>query len=49
MTKKVLGANSQRVELTRKVDKSILSGLHVKFGSYELDLTGTCTDAPACI
>jgi F0F1-type ATP synthase delta subunit len=40
VTAKVLGSNSKGVNLERRVDASIVSGLLVKFGNFELDLTG---------
>lgn len=40
MTSKVLGPNSKGVNLERRVDASLVSGLLVKFGNFELDLTG---------
>lgn len=40
MTKKVLGADSQSIALTRKVDPDLVSGFEVAFGNYQLDLSG---------
>merc|ERR1712146_168262 len=40
MTKKVLGAGSQSVSLTRKVDPGIFLVFFFCFGNYQLDLSG---------
>jgi ATP synthase F1 delta subunit len=40
VTGKVLGAGAKGVNLTRRVDPTVVSGVLVKFGNFELDLTG---------
>jgi len=39
LAKKVLGGNTQAIDLERRVDPSIVGGVLVTFGAYELDLT----------